>query len=132
LGWQWNFIGILLSTVSCLVVSGVALGLKNYSLRREDWKYVVLAFICMGIYLASRDPWATTVYAILADCILGIPTLRKAYVYPHSEKSPAWLLGLISWTFSLVLCIHQNLLSALFPVYLFLFNVAMVYLTRKK
>jgi hypothetical protein len=132
LGWQWNFTGILLSTISCLVVSIVALSLKNFSLKKEDWKYIILGCICMVIYWVSENPWTTTVYAIMADFILGIPTLAKAYANPASEKSAAWLLGLISWTFSLALCIGQSLLSVLFPVYLFLFNVAMVYLTRIK
>jgi len=132
MGWQWNFTGILVSTVSCLVVASVAIGLKNYSIRKDDWIYVILGCICIGIYLASEDPWITTIYAIFADFILGIPTLRKAFYDPKSEKSPAWLLGLLSWTFSLILCLNQNLLSILFPVYLFLFNVAMVYLTMRK
>ena len=132
LGWQWNFTGILISTISCLVVAIVAIALRNFSLRKEDWKFVILGFACMVIYLASKNPWATTLFALFADLILGIPTLKKAYNDPGSERSPAWLLGLLSWTVSLILCVNQSVLSTLFPVYLFLFNVAMVYLTMKR
>ena len=132
MGWQWNFTGILISTISCLIVAIVAVALKNFSLKKQDWKFVILGFACMSIYLASKNPWATTLFALFADLILGIPTLKKAYYDPASERSPAWLLGLLSWTVSLILCVNQSLLSTLFPVYLFLFNVAMVYLTMKR
>jgi len=131
-GWKWDFTGLFLSTVGCVIVSIVAISNNNFSLRKKDWQFVILGFICMGIYLASKNPWATTIFAIFADLILGVPTIRKAYLNPDSEKSSAWLIGLISWTFTLFICVNHGLLFSLFPLYLFLFNVTMVYLTSKK
>lgn len=131
-GWQWNFTGLLLSTIGCVVVSTVALSTNNFSIHKKDWQFVLLGLICMAIYLISKNAWATTVFAILADFLLGIPTILKAYKDPLSEKSPAWILGLASWSFSLIICVKHDVLYSLFPVYLLLFNVIMVYLTMIK
>jgi hypothetical protein len=131
-GWTWNFTGLLLSTIGCIVVSGVAITTKNYSIQKKDWLFVVLGFLCMAIYILSKNAWATTVFAILADFLLGLPTIIKANNDPSSEKSSAWSLGLASWSFSLIICLKHDVLFALFPIYLFLFNVIMVYLTMIK
>jgi hypothetical protein len=131
-GWEWNFTGLLLSTMGCIVVSGVAITTKNFSIQKKDWLFVFLGFLCMAIYIISKNVWATTVFAILADFLLGLPTIIKANNDPSSEKSPAWILGLASWSFSLIICQKHDVLFSLFPVYLFLFNVIMVYLTMIK
>ena len=99
-------------------------------LRLETW-FPFLGLICLGIYFISKDAWITTVFAILADFIVGIPTLKHAYNNPLSQKSNAWLLGFIAFTFSLIICIGHSLLYALFPIYLFLYNGAMLVLTHR-
>jgi hypothetical protein len=131
-GWEWNLTGLMLSTIGCFVIGSSAILLKNYSLKKRDWNYVVLGLLCIGIYLLSKNPWYTTCFAILADLTLSIPTFSKVYKNPQSEKSVAWFLGMASWAVSLVICINHNLLYALFPIYLFLFNVTMILLTGRR
>lgn len=131
-GWEWSQTGLLFSTIGCMVIFSTAWANKNYLMVRADWKYLWLGLICLVIYFISQDAWITTIFAILADFIVGIPTLLHAYRNPISQKSKAWMLGFISWTFSLLLCIGHSWLYALFPIYLFLYNGAMVVLTAKK
>ena len=131
-GWQWSLAGLLLSTIGCILIFFTSLGLNQYLLKKSDWKFLALGLICLMIYLFSKDPWVTTVFAILADFLVGIPTIENGYRKPETQKTIAWTLGLISWSFSLVICIGHDLLYALFPIYLFLFNGTMVYLTRIK
>jgi hypothetical protein len=83
----------------------------------------------VGIYVLSDNPWVTTVFAIIADGLLGIPTIVKAYREPALERSVAWLLGVVSSTLALVICINHDLIYMLFPAYLWFFNGMMAVLT---
>jgi hypothetical protein len=129
-GWQWSMTGILCSTAGCLAIALTALLSKNFSLVSRDWKFLLLGLGCMGLYYWSSDAWVTTIFAILADGILAIPTIGKAWQDPASERSVAWLLGLLSSTLALIICVGHDLLYFLFPGYLLLFNGMMVWLTR--
>jgi hypothetical protein len=121
-GWQWSMTGIASSTVGCLVIAVVAWRSGNFSFRRIDLAFLIAGLGCVGVYVVSDDPWVTTVFAIIADALLGIPTILKAYREPALERSPAWLLGVVSSTLALVICIHHHLIYMLFPAYLWLFN----------
>jgi len=128
-GWQWSMTGIASSAVGCLVIAGVAWLSGNFSFRRIDLGFLVAGLGCVGIYVVSDNPWLTTVFAIIADGLLGIPTVVKAYREPALERSPAWLLGVLSSTLALIICIHHDLIYMLFPAYLWLFNGMMAVLT---
>jgi hypothetical protein len=128
-GWQWSMTGIASSTVGCLVIAGVAWLSGNYSFRRIDLAFLAAGLGCVGVYVVSDDPWVTTVFAIIADGLLGIPTIVKAYRDPSSERSAAWLLGVVSSTLALVICVNHNLIYMLFPAYLWLFNGVVAVLT---
>ncbi|HZE86564.1 MAG TPA: hypothetical protein VE035_19720 [Puia sp.] len=129
-GWQWSMTGVLCSTIGCFTIAAVAFFSNNFSFRKNDLSFLVVGLICIGIYIWSANPWVTTVFAVIADAVLGIPTIVKAYKDPATERSVAWILGVISSTLALIICIHHDLIYVLFPGYLFLFNGAMVYLTR--
>jgi hypothetical protein len=128
-GWQWSMTGIASSTVGCLVIGGVAWASGNFSFRRVDLTFVVAGLGCVGVYVVSDDPWVTTVFAIIADALLGIPTIFKAWREPELERSVAWVLGVVSATLALLICIHHDGIYFLFPVYLFFFNGVMAVLT---
>lgn len=128
-GWQWSMTGIASSTVGCMVIAIVAWLSGNFSFRRRDLGFLVAGLGCVGVYLVSDDPWTTTVFAIIADGLLGIPTIIKAWREPALERSAAWLLGVVSSLLALSICVHHNLIFMLFPAYLFLFNGMMAVLT---
>jgi hypothetical protein len=128
-GWQWSMTGIASSAVGCLVIAGVAWQSGNFSFRRSDLGFLVAGLGCVGIYVLSDNPWMTTVFAIIADGLLGIPTIVKAYREPALERSAAWLLGVLSSMLALIICIHHDLIYMLFPAYLLLFNGMMAVLT---
>jgi hypothetical protein len=129
-GWQWSMTSILCSTAGCFAIAAVAFWSRNYSFKKSDLKFLVVGLLCVGIYLLSNDPWVTTIFAVVADAALGIPTIRNAYKAPATERSPAWVLGVLSSTLALIICFHHDWIYVLFPGYLFLFNGTMVWLTR--
>jgi hypothetical protein len=132
IGWQWSLTSLLLSTIGATSIAITAFCIRNFSLVKADWKFLVLGLGCIGIYFGSKNPWTTTIFAVVADLILGIPTITKAYKDPVSERSTAWILGVAAQTIALVLCVGHNFLYVLFPLYLFLFNGSMVLLTRHR
>jgi len=129
-GWQWSMTSVLSSAVGCLTIGLVALISRNYSLTRSDWKFLGLGALCIGIYVLSGNAWMTTIFAISADALLGIPTILKAVREPELEQSPAWALGVASSALALVICFGHSWIYVLFPAYLFCFNGLMVWLTQ--
>ncbi|MFT5337678.1 MAG: hypothetical protein ACJAY8_000466 [Sphingobacteriales bacterium] len=130
-GWNWSMLGLVLSVFGCIAISISGFIVGNYTLLKSDWYFLFAGMGCMILYVWFTDPWLTTWCAVIADLILGIPTLRNAIRNPHQEKTSAWTFGLLSWTLTLGLCVGESLLMWLFPVYLFLFNVLMAYYTRQ-
>ena len=128
-GWQWSLTSILCSTIGSLAITLAALLSRNFSLAAKDWKFLVLGLGCMGLYYWSSDAWITTCFAILADGLLAIPTIVKAWRDPASEKSVAWILGVVSSALALAICVGHDWLYVLFPLYLVLFNGMMAWLT---
>jgi len=53
----------------------------------------------------------------------------KAMKNPLSEKTHSWIFGFLSWTLTLFISFGEGILYALWPIYLFGFNGAMIYLT---
>ena len=129
-GWDWSHSGILVSTIGCLTVGIVALSNSNFSFERSDPVYLILGFVCFVVYLASSDPWITTILAVISDLIIGIPTIIKAIKTSRSERSPAWIIGFICWTLTLLVSFKQDIIYSIFPLYLFLFSGMMIILTR--
>lgn len=129
-GWQWSMASVLSSAVGCLAIGLVALFSGNYSLARGDWKFLGLGTLCICIYVLSGNAWMTTIFAISADALLGVPTILKAFREPELERSPAWVLGGASATLALVICFGHSWIYVLFPAYLFCFNGLMAWLTQ--
>ena len=128
-GWQWSLTSILCSTIGSLAIASAALLSRNFSLALRDWKFLLLGLGCMGLYYWSSDAWITTCFAVLADALLGIPTIGKAWRDPASEKSVAWILGAVSSVLALAICVGHDWVYVLFPLYLVLFNGMMAWLT---
>lgn len=131
-GWSWVLIGHLFSALGCLFIALTAIITKNYQVLKQDYIYLVTGVICILLYITFKDPWSTTIFSIVADLILGIPTILKGYKNPRSEKSIGWNIALGCWGITLMTCMDENFIFVLFPLYCFLFNVTMSLLTTKK
>ena len=131
-GWTWILVGHTFSALGCLSIFLVALFSKNYQIGRRDSFYLTAGFACIFLYLIYQDPWSTTIFAIAADLLLGIPTLIKGVHQPKTEKSIGWNIALFCWGFTLITSYDKSVLLILFPLYCFLFNATMTVLTTKK
>ncbi len=131
-GFELSQMGLLVSTICCVLIGILTILSKNYTIKPWDWLCLILGAICVAIYLSTKDALLTTSIAILADFLIAIPTVHNAYVKPLSEKTSAWMYGIISWSCTLIICIGHPIVYGLFAIYLFLFNTSMFVLTHRK
>jgi hypothetical protein len=132
LGWEWSLMGVMVSVLGCFMIAMISLFKNNFSLKKMDWLVLLCGLVCVGLFIVSKDPVLTTIYAVVADFLIGIPTIIKAYNEPASEKSVAWKIGLLTWTLSLLICFNHDWVMSLFPMYLFIFSFTMVVLQNRK
>ncbi|MFT4602782.1 MAG: hypothetical protein ACI857_002969, partial [Arenicella sp.] len=76
-GWDWSHSGVLLSAIGCAAIAVTAVIAKNYTLEKKDWVFLLIGILCLLIYMISKDALITTIFAIVADFVIGIPTLKK-------------------------------------------------------
>lgn len=131
-GWEWTLVGHLFSALGCTFIALFALLSKNYTIYKKDWVYLLLGVSCILLYVISSNALLTTLFAILADLILGFPTFIKAIKNPVTEKSKGWNIAIISWTLTILTCYQKELIYFLFPFYCLLFNMFMSYFTSDK
>lgn len=132
LGWNWVLVGHLFSALGCSGIFIAAMATRNFQLLREDYIYLVLGAACIALYVVFTDPWITTIFAVTADLILGLPTIFKAIKNPKTEKSLGWNIAMVCWALTLYTCLDKNLIYILFPLYCFLFNLTMTALTNNR
>lgn len=131
-GWNVSLLGISFATFGCGFICIASFSLKQYSLEKQDWYYLALGLLCVLFYVVFQNPWLTTWFGIIGDFVIGIPTIKKAYKEPKTEKTGAWYFSLSSWFLSLILSFRYNLIYSLFPLYLLAFNLIMIYLSNRK
>ncbi|MBM77414.1 MAG: hypothetical protein CL846_02930 [Crocinitomicaceae bacterium] len=128
IGWDWSLMSIITCTMGCIGIGTVALIKKNFSIYSNDWWFISLGIVCIILYLISNNPWLTTIYAALADLVIGLPTIIKAYKDPLNEKSNAWLISLFSWSLTLIISFNHEFIYAIFPIYVWLYCIIIFYL----
>lgn len=130
-GWDWVLLGHLFSGLGCALIFLFSFFTKQYIIHRKDWHYLTLGTICIALYLITKDPWLTTIYSVLADAILGMPTITKAIKNPITERNLGWNLAIGCWVLTIITGINKDPIFLIFPVYCLLFNGFMSYLTSK-
>ena len=131
-GWNWVLMGHLFSGLGCTMIFVFSFFFKQYVIHPKDWYYLWLGMVCIVLYVLTKDPWLTTLFSILVDAILGLPTILKAIKNPITEKNLGWNLAMGCWGLTILTGINKDPIFLLFPIYCFLFNVLMSYLTTNR
>lgn len=128
--WDWNLFSVLLSATGCMLIGVIGLWTGNYSRGKGDVLCLVAGAVCMAVFLISSDPWITTVLAIIADLVVAIPMLERAYKDPIGHRTDAWLIVFSAWTMtSISILFNFSWLHMLWPLYLIGFAGLMSYLS---
>ena len=93
----------------------------------------ILAIISLICWLITKNPILTISFAILADLISTVPTLKKSYYYPDTEYAPTYLLAILAMSITLLANKETTSYSLIYPTYILLMNllVASIIITRK-
>jgi hypothetical protein len=84
---------------------------------------------CGVLSLAALGAWAVTgrgnvaiLLSVLADFLAAIPTIRKAYLYPHTEHAVAFVAGAAGAAITLLTIAPEDwgFASVAFPAYILL------------
>lgn len=122
--------------ISPLLVFITASVTKNhlFKLTLPDLICGILAIISLICWLITKNPILTISFAILADLISTIPTLKKSYYYPDTEYAPTYLLAILAMSITLLANKETTSYSLIYPTYILLMNllVASIIITRKK
>jgi hypothetical protein len=80
----------------------------------------LLSLVALGAWAATGRGNLAILLSILADFLAAIPTIRKAYRYPHSEHAIAFLSGVAGATITLLTIKGEDwgFASAAFPAYI--------------
>lgn len=128
--WSWNVLSVLLSATGCLLIGVAGLWTGHYSRGKGDVLCLVAGAACMGAFFVFHNPWITTVLAILADLVVAIPMIERAYKDPEGHRTAAWLITFSAWTLtSISILFHFSWLHMLWPLYLIGFSGMMSYLS---
>jgi hypothetical protein len=116
-----------------LLIFAVSIG------RGSRWRISVFDILCgasamVGIVLwqVTTDPLIAIMFGILADILGGIPTLRKSYSAPYSEKALPYFLSIMSMVITLLTLKDWDILTFSFPLYILLINVVLFTLIASK
>ena len=88
----------------------------DVAITRMDWVFFIAALSSLPLWYFTSDPlWAVVVLTTVD--VLGFgPTLRKAYIYPHSESVLFFALFTVRNLFVVIALEHYSLTTVLFPV----------------
>lgn len=112
------------SCMSCLIVFFLSLSRKNRTILFFDYIYLALGILCLVVFLVSKDAFITTVFSVLADLFVSIPTLHNVFINPKSESIIAWGVGSVATGLAFFSSFsNPSLLLKIFPTYLFCINM---------
>ena len=121
--------------ISPLLVFITASITKNhlFKLTLPDLICGILAIISLICWLITKNPILTISFAILADFISTIPTLKKSYYYPDTEYAPTYSLAILAMSITLLANKETTSYSLIYPTYILLMNllVASIIITKK-
>jgi len=101
-----------------------------WKLGRWDYVYGVLAMLGLGLWWVTGDGLVAILFAIVADGLAAIPTIKKAYREPETESSLAFGLCTLSALIIMLTVDEWTIEEFSFPVYILLVCILLFVLIR--
>lgn len=97
--------------------------------KGRRWKVSKFDIMCGGsaaigivLWQITSNPALALIFGIFADIAGGVPTIRKAYSAPQSEKAVPYLLSMASMCVTLLTIQDWRFVNYAFPVYILMIN----------
>lgn len=129
-GGQWSSIIIFTNSLSCLIIIFYSIYKKVgvWSTTAYDYLFFIAGILGIILWQIFDAPLIAIIFAVFADLSFGIPTIIKTYKNPKSEICLSWLSSSIAGLLSLFAVKSFMLSGFLYPLYLFLFDVTILFI----
>ncbi|GAC1306998.1 MAG: hypothetical protein NVSMB16_03090 [Acidimicrobiales bacterium] len=85
---------------------------------RIDWACGGVALAALLCYVVTREGVIALSLSLAADALAGVPTLRKAWSHPETERVNVYLGSLVNAAITLSTIHHLRVEVVLFPAYI--------------
>jgi hypothetical protein len=104
------------------------------------WKITKFDILCGAFSVIAMLLWVTTKnsilslsFAVIADLVAGIPTLRKSWTHSDTESHGPYSMGIINQIITFLIIKDFSYLNIAFPIYFVLINGSIILgIYRKK
>ncbi|MDP9249098.1 MAG: hypothetical protein M3M85_01120 [bacterium] len=129
-----SFWGALAAGVTSLLVVAIAL-LKNngyWKLNRFDLVCGAIALTSLLIYLLTYNLAVSILFAVMADSLAYIPTIRKSWKFPETESSSTYWGGTVNNAIALLIITNWSFAIYSFSVGLIIMNLTVIFCIYRK
>lgn len=95
----------------------------EWKLTRFDLACGVLSLLGLVLWLVTRVGNVAITFSILADGLAAIPTIVKAYKYPHTEIAWPWLATVVGVVLTLLTLDALTFANSGFIIYILVVNL---------
>jgi hypothetical protein len=101
-----------------LLLAVLLLALRNgdRDIKRTDVAFLVLAILCIPLWLVVEQPVLSIVVLSTIDMLGFAPTLRKSWTDPFSETLSLYVITTLRHGLSILALFEYNLVTMLFPL----------------
>lgn len=113
--------------VGPFTIFGITL-VQRANLHLKKFDVFCGAFSIIGIiaWIVTSNPLAALIFSIIGDAFAGMPTIRKAYATPGTERAMPYFLTVLSMIVALMTVKQWEFMHYAFPVYIAIINSAIL------
>ena len=100
--------------------------------RRIDYGFAAAGFLSIIAWQVTLIPDIALTCALLADFLVALPTLIKAYRFPETENGIAYGVSAFGFLIAVLAVPEWTYRNAAFVVYLFLLNLCLAVLAARR
>lgn len=127
----WMSLGLAVGPLAICCTSIIRRDAR-WKITRFDMACGLFAIAGLILWQLTDNPLVAIWFAIGADIAGGVPTIRKIYTHPHTEKPLPYFLTILSMVITLFTIQNWNVASAAFPIYILLINIVLFTLGARK
>lgn len=99
---------------------------------KTDALYLVIALLGIIPWILTKDPTISIVIAVGIDLISFIPTLKKTWSYPETEKHSVYSMNVLRHILTLFSLQTYNVATTLHSIAMIILNTGMTFLIFRK
>jgi hypothetical protein len=119
-------IGVLALTIGtffCAFVCIISIKYGTKNITMFDTICLIGALLSIGVYVFLHQPLLSVILISAIDFMGVLPTLRKAWIEPHTETLSMYALFLVSGCFSVMALHEYTATTVIYPATLVVINV---------